>query len=60
MFDKAGFHVVDSAGNVMTRFATEKQAMLFATKQNSPTLLSVVDVYGPDLDAIVIAEVKGR
>jgi len=60
MFDEVGFYVIDSAGNVLTRVDTERQAMLFATQQNSTTLLCVVDVYGPELDALVIAEVGGR
>ena len=57
-FDEVGFYVMDSEFNVLTRVATEREAMLFATQQDSAT--SVVDVYGPELDAIVIAEVGGR
>lgn len=54
-FDEVGFYVMDSDFNVLTRVGTEREAMLFATQQDSAT--SVVDVYGPDLDAIVIAAV---
>jgi len=57
-FDEVGFYVMDSEFNVLTHVATEREAMLFATQQDSAT--SVVDVYGPELDAIVIAEVGGR
>ena len=57
-FNEVGFYVIDSAFNVLTRVDTEREAMLFATQQNFAT--SVVDVYGTELDALVIAEVGGR
>lgn len=59
-FDEVGFYVIDAGGHVLTRVDTERQAMLFATQQDSSTLLSVVDVYGPELDAVVIAEIGVR
>ena len=57
-FNEVGFYVVDTEFNVLTRVDTEREAMLFATQQNFAT--SVVDVYGTELDAVVIAEVGGR